>query len=194
MPLAGPGVVVKRSLFTVNSRSIQVAPTVIIVSLWGWVQSSGMGMAIRFYHPKGNYGFLSNFSRDPILVDNIKWPTVEHYFQAMKFPNDPERQERIRRARTPTEAKRIAWEKGAAIRRDWDEKRDQIMLRALRLKFLQHPTLKQALLETNAEELIEHSARDAYWGDGGDGRGLNSQGRLLMQVRDELRTDQNEAV
>lgn len=28
---------------------------------------------------------------------------------------------------------------------------------------------------------------DAYWGDGGDGRGKNRLGHLLMRVRDELR-------
>ena len=34
--------------------------------------------------------------------------------------------------------------------------------------------------------LIEHRARDAYWGDGGDGHGLNRLGALLMRVRGEL--------
>jgi len=83
-------------------------------------------MPIFFYHPRGLNGYLSNFSRHPITVDGATWPTVEHYFQAMKFPDDPARQERIRRARTPTEAKRIAWERGTAVRPDWSVHRNEV--------------------------------------------------------------------
>ncbi len=36
-------------------------------------------------------------------------------------------------------------------------------------------------------ELVEHTANDAYWGDGGDGNGKNRLGSLLMKVREELR-------
>ena len=38
--------------------------------------------------------------------------------------------------------------------------------------------------------MVEHTPRDKYWGDGGDGgtgaRGLNTLGKLLMKVRDEV--------
>ncbi|HEY6330074.1 MAG TPA: NADAR family protein [Blastocatellia bacterium] len=141
---------------------------------------------IKFYHPDGQYGFLSNFSRHRIIIDGLSWPTVEHYFQAMKFPDDPARQERIRRARTPKDAKAIAWEQEATPRPDWDEFRNEVMLAALRAKFAQHPTLRAALLETAYQELIENSPRDTYWGDGGDGTGKNVLGRLLAQVRGEI--------
>lgn len=144
-------------------------------------------MAIKFYSTRTTHGYLSNFSRHTIQLDNKRWPTVEHYFQAMKFPNDPERQERIRRADNPKLAKKIAWEKDARIRSDWDNIRSDIMLKALRAKFTQHPELQRDLLDTGSEELIEHTRNDSYWGDGGDGVGQNKLGQLLMQIRNELK-------
>ncbi len=60
------------------------------------------------------------------------------------------------------------------------------MLEALRAKFTQHPNLRAALLATGSARLVEHTANDAYWGDGGDGHGKNRLGALLEQVRDEL--------
>jgi len=42
------------------------------------------------------------------------------------------------------------------------------------------------LRETGERELIEHTYKDRYWADGGDGGGLNMLGKLLMQLRDKL--------
>lgn len=60
------------------------------------------------------------------------------------------------------------------------------MLDALRAKFGQHPELRALLLATGSAELVEHTAIDTYWADGGDGSGKNMLGVLLMRVRDEL--------
>jgi len=40
---------------------------------------------ILFYATDKPYGEFSNFSRHPIDVDGVVWPTSEHYFQAQKF-------------------------------------------------------------------------------------------------------------
>jgi ribA/ribD-fused uncharacterized protein len=144
-------------------------------------------MAILFYRINEPFGCFSNFSRHPIVIDGTTWPTTEHYFQAMKFLGDPERQERIRAARHARDAKAIAWEDGARLRADWDEVRDEVMLVALRAKFTQHADLKAILLDTGSDRLVEHTANDRYWADGGDGSGKNMLGKLLMRVRDELR-------
>ena len=61
------------------------------------------------------------------------------------------------------------------------------MREALRAKFSQHQDLRKILLDTGDAEIVEHTSNDSYWGDGGDGSGKNMLGRLLMEVRDELR-------
>ena len=59
----------------------------------------------------------------------------------------------------------------------------------LRAKFTQHPQLRSLLLSTGDAELVEHTANDNYWADGGDGSGKNRLGQLLMELRSELRKE-----
>lgn len=47
--------------------------------------------------------------------------------------------------------------------------------------------LTRLLLATGDAKLVEHTEQDDYWGDGGDGSGKNMLGRILMEVREELR-------
>lgn len=144
-------------------------------------------MTIHFYGIHETYGYLSNFSHHPIELDGHTWPTTEHYFQAMKFPDNPDRQAAVRAAESPAQSKRVAWASGATLRPDWDTHRDEVMLTALRAKFAQHPKLREGLLSTGEERLVERSDKDSYWGDGSHGNGRNRLGELLMQVRAELR-------
>jgi hypothetical protein len=39
------------------------------------------------------------------------------------------------------------------------------------------------LLATGDKNIVEHTENTSYWGDGGDGTGLNRLGVLLMEVR-----------
>lgn len=136
------------------------------------------------------YGFFSNFAAYPIMVDGLRWPTVEHYFQAQKFAGTPEgtaHQEAIRLAKSPMIAARMGRSRQRPLRPDWEQVKEAIMLVALRAKYQQHPTLREELLNTGAARIVEHRARDAYWGDGPDGSGKNRLGELLMQVRAEVR-------
>ena len=142
-------------------------------------------VAIRFLLPDGPHGYLSNWSAHPFELDGQRWPTVEHYFQAMKFPDDAALQARIRAAATPARAKEVAWST-EAVRVDWKGARDEVMGRALRAKFTQHPALRQQLLATGDAELVEANPDDGYWGDGGDGSGRNRAGELLMELRGGL--------
>jgi N-glycosidase YbiA len=144
---------------------------------------------IEFYSTKDEYGFLSNFAPYPIVVDGRAWPTSEHYFQARKFP-DAQYQETIRQAKSPMIAARLGRSRKVPIRPDWEQVKDDNMLAALRTKFAQHESLRQALLATGDAMLVEHTKNDCYWADGGDGTGRNRLGELLMKVRKELRTAQ----
>jgi N-glycosidase YbiA len=149
---------------------------------------------IRFYSTKDEHGFLSNFAPYPVDLDGKTWPTTEHYFQAQKF-TDAQYAERIRMTASPMIAARLGRSRSVPIRPDWEQVKDEIMLRALRAKFSQRTDLREMLLSTGAARIVEHTANDRYWGDGADGQGLNRLGELLMKVRDELRqaTSQPEA-
>ncbi len=144
-------------------------------------------MTIQFYRADEPYGYLSNFSRHHVYMDGKRWPTSEHYYQAMKFPTDPELQKQIRYAKSPGVAKRLAWKNNVPLRPDWRQVRDQVMLDVLRAKFTQNEELRQSLLSTGDAPLVEHTYNDHYWGDAGDGSGENMLGQLLMLVREELR-------
>ena len=61
------------------------------------------------------------------------------------------------------------------------------MYRAVMAKFTQHAKLRELLLGTGDAEIIEHTRNDSYWADGGDGTGRNQLGKILMQVREEMR-------
>lgn len=144
-----------------------------------------MSEDVRFYGTNRPYGWLSNFSAHPVDLGGKVWPTVEHYFQAMKF-KDPERQEEVRLAPSPAKAKRLGRRPG--IRSNWNEERIQAMTRAVYAKFEQHPDLAEKLVNTGDAVLIEDSPTDSYWGCGADGRGKNMLGIILMGARLKLMT------
>lgn len=56
-------------------------------------------------------------------------------------------------------------------------------------KFQTHPELRELLLATGDEELVENAPGDYYWGCGKDGSGQNKLGYTLMRVRAELRAE-----
>jgi len=63
------------------------------------------------------------------------------------------------------------------------------MREAVEAKFRQHDELRALLLATNDAILVEHTENDDFWGDGGDGSGRNELGRVLMAVREVLRSE-----
>lgn len=84
-------------------------------------------------------------------------------------------------------AARLGRSRSVPIRKDWESVKDDIMRTAVRLKFSQNEDMKQLLLSTGDAVLVEHTKNDRYWGDGGDGRGRNMLGKILMEIREELR-------
>jgi N-glycosidase YbiA len=61
------------------------------------------------------------------------------------------------------------------------------MYRAVWQKFSQHLDIQQILLNTLDAEIIEDSPVDYFWGCGIDRTGINQLGRILMQVRADLK-------
>jgi ribA/ribD-fused uncharacterized protein len=131
----------------------------------------------------GQYHFLSNFYPVTILVQGAAYPTLEHAYQAEKTNNFIHKCQ-IRMANTPGAAKRLG--RVCDMRKDWDDVKYDVMLRLLRLKFNQL-FFKRMLMQTGERQLIEGNTwGDTYWGVC-DGEGENNLGKLIMQVRKELR-------
>ena len=86
-------------------------------------------------------------------------------------------------------AARLGRSRKVKLRRDWESVKLGVMLDAVAAKFTQHDDLRALLLSTGDAKLVEHTENDDYWGDGS---GQNRLGRLLMQVRDQLRSTPSE--
>ena len=143
---------------------------------------------------EGKYAFLSNFYHSPVHEEPkpnmiIDYPTVEHYFQAMKTKDLNIRQQ-IAAQPTPGAAKKFG--RHVALRTDWDNIKTDVMLSALRGKF-RWPDLREQLLATGDEKLEEGNWwHDNIWGNChcpkcSSIQGENRLGKLLMQVREEIR-------
>jgi len=152
---------------------------------------------------KNEFLAFSNFAPTPFQISGAQipapdgtpyadlptqaWPTVEHYYQAMKFPQDPAWQEAIRMAVSPEKAKRMGLARDHPARGDWTAVRDRVMKAALLKKFSQNPVALATLQKTGDRQLIEISPGDDYWGAGPRKTGENKLGKLLGEVRFELK-------
>lgn len=143
-------------------------------------------MPIYFYSPKNAFGCFSNFSRHGFELDGRYWPTSEHYFQAQKFAGT-EHEDLIQKASTPRQAADMGRDRSRPLRSDWEEVKDDVMHRAVLRKFSVNPELREILLSTGQEEIIENAPHDYYWGCGKTGTGRNQLGIILMEVRRQLR-------
>jgi ribA/ribD-fused uncharacterized protein len=149
-------------------------------------------VTIRFYGTRDEYGCFSNFASYWMRLKGKSWPSVEHYFQAQKFP-DTEHEEAIRTAKSAAKAKSLGRSRKFKLRRDWEAVKDSIMREAVLAKFTQHADIRAVLLGTGDAVLIENSPTDDYSGCGADGHGKNKLGRILMSVREELRRLEDES-
>jgi len=143
-------------------------------------------MAIRFFSKSETHREFSNFAPFGIDLDDARWPTVEHYYQAQKFA-DAELRRQIRTAEKPIIAKSFADKHRDRMRPDWDAVKDAVMDRAVRRKFELHPQLRALLLATGDEDIVEAAPTDYYWGVGRDGTGQNKLGKIIERIRAELR-------
>ncbi|MEG4581057.1 NADAR family protein [Microcoleus sp. MON1_C5] len=148
-------------------------------------------MTIGFYTTRGDYGCFSNFSDHGFELDGEYWSTTEHYFQSQKFATTPHVKQ-IRLLKTPKEAAIMGRDRSRPLRKDWEEVKDDIMRKAVLRKFDTHPEIREILLATGDEEIVENSPSDYYWGCGKDGSGKNMLGQILMEVREILRKGTSE--
>lgn len=143
-------------------------------------------MTIYFYSTRDKHGCFSNFSRHGFELDGQYWRTSEHYFQAMKFEGT-EYADKVREASTPKEAATLGRRRDFPLRKDWEAVKDDVMRRAVLKKFETHDDIRETLLATGDDDLVENAPGDYYWGIGKDGSGKNMLGKILMETRTILR-------
>ncbi|KAG0376026.1 hypothetical protein BGX24_008370 [Mortierella sp. AD032] len=144
--------------------------------------------SINFYRQENPYGEFSNFFYAPINIAGLEWPTTEHYFQAQKFAHLDDKQyvELVRLAKTPSDAAKLGRNRAFPLRPDWEEVKDDVMRECVLQKFLQHSDLAKVLRGTGERYLNEHTRNDSYWADGGNGKGKNMLGQVLMETRTKI--------
>lgn len=140
---------------------------------------------IWFYDDNNRYTyFLGNFYPCKVKMWDMEFSCSEAAFQAAKFSHRPEIA--VRFTHLDGEG---AWKLGRKLsyqqREDWYQVREAVMLEVLQAKFGQNRELAELLQATGDAYLVEHTNRDAFWADGGDGTGKNRLGHLLMKIRGE---------
>ena len=136
------------------------------------------------YYETSNFCF-SNFSAHTVEFGGIKYSTVEHAYHAQKF-TDTLLIDQIRDCGSPLEAWELSRQLKPRVREGWDSVKVDILTEIIRSKADQHQEVRDALLATGTEEIIEINPNDSFWGNGPDGNGQNNTGKILMKVREEL--------
>jgi ribA/ribD-fused uncharacterized protein len=142
---------------------------------------------------------FSQWFNAPFEIDGHIYPTAEHYMMAEKARlfNDEAVLNRILKAQSPGEAKKLGRLVNGFIDKKWLEHRFDIVCRANYAKFSQNPKLKHFLNNTGTKVLVEASPVDKIWGVGLAAthdhihnprlwKGLNLLGYALMVVREQL--------
>ncbi|MFO0974636.1 MAG: NADAR family protein [Phycisphaerae bacterium] len=133
---------------------------------------------------QGEYRFLSNFWLSEVWFEGARYPSVEHAYQAAKSL-DPAERRRVAALATPADAKRAG--RALSLRPDWERAKFAVMEACVRDKFTRHAGLRAKLLATGDAVLEEGNTwGDRVWGVC-NGAGENRLGKILMQVRAELR-------
>ena len=130
----------------------------------------------------------------PLRVNGILIYTSEALYQACRFPHMAHVQRKIIQERSPMTAKMRAKPFRNDSRRDWDAVRVRVMRWCLRVKLAQNwQSFSTLLLATGNRPIVERSRKDDFWGakviDSGVLIGRNALGRLLMELREQLRDE-----
>ena len=150
--------------------------------------------SVVFLKTKEAFGGLSNMAGGfPLEVNGIRILTSEALYQACRFPHLPEVQKLIITQTSPMTAKMKSKPHRSNSRPDWDQVRVNIMRWCLRVKLAQNwAKFSKLLLGTGERPIVEESRRDDFWGakpiDEQTLVGMNVLGRLLMELREEVKS------
>lgn len=149
---------------------------------------------VSFRKTRESFGGLSNMAPGfPIKISHFNIRTSEALYQACRFPHKPDIQNIIIKEASPMTAKMKSKPYRKDSRGDWDDIRVPVMKWCLRVKLAQNwVSFGDLLLSTENKPIVEDSRKDDFWGaiknDAGDFHGKNVLGRLLMELREKLKT------
>lgn len=150
---------------------------------------------ISFRKTTEDFGGLSNMAPGfPITMLGQLIRTSEALYQACRFPHRPDIQRIVIDETSPMTAKMKSKPYRKDSRPDWEDIRVQVMRWCLRVKLAQNwETFSALLLATGDRPIVEDSRKDDYWGakaaEDDHLAGRNVLGRLLMELREVLRSD-----
>jgi type I restriction enzyme, S subunit len=154
-----------------------------------------------FLRTNERYGGLSNMAPGfPLFINGVRIRTSEALYQACRFPRRPDVQQQIIDDPSPMTAKMRSKPFRRDTRSDWDTVRVNIMRWCLRVKLAQNwQTFGRVLLSTGDMPIVEKKVRRPdFWGasemPGGLLVGMNVLGRLLMELREQLRSNEAESL
>lgn len=134
---------------------------------------------------------FSNFSEHRVKYKGVIYPSAEHAFQTAKMVRQEDK-DLVFNAPTPMQAATIARDRSRPIQENWDELSPKVMKEILMCKFTQNKECNEALMKTGDAYLEERTKNDARWGSGSDspnGPGKNLLGKLLVEVREEIKAE-----
>lgn len=140
---------------------------------------------ILFY--EGKYYSFSNFSSHEVIFLGKRYKTAEHCYQSQKFTDAGIKAE-IESTPSSFLAKKVSHSHDDKKRKDWENVKMDIMKQIITEKVKQYEEIKELLLETGDTEIIDNTPFDYYWAIGEDGTGKNMIGKILMDIRKEIKS------
>lgn len=140
---------------------------------------------ILFY--EGKYYCFSNFSGHEVVFGGKEYKTAEHCYQSQKFIN-PEIKAEIENAPSSFLAKKVSHSHDDKKRKDWEGVKTDIMKQIITEKIKQHDETRELLQGTGDNEICDNTPFDYFWGIGEDGSGKNVLGKILMEIRNEIKS------
>jgi len=146
---------------------------------------------------------FSNFYETNFTLDGVEYKSAEHAFQAIKARTfgDETSFGKILKAKSAQSAKSFGKKVSGFKDEVWTpEKKEGIMKQIVRAKFTQNLELRKKLVDSGDKILANADARDKFWGVGTSAttaiakdpskwKGENRLGKMLMDLRTELRAE-----
>ncbi len=164
------------------------------------MKEEGRNKMICFHDPEKEYGFLSNWYMSDFIEDGRLYTSVEQYLmygKALVF-KDEDMQQAILNTHDVAEIKKYGRQVKGYNETLWNGLRQLVLYRGLWLKFSQNEELKQKLIDTGNDMLVECAITDKIFACGISMKdpmrldmskwpGKNLLGFALMDLREQLK-------